>query len=238
VAAALKQDNGMRVDIVTLFPEIIEPYFRSGLISAAIGNGLIEIHFHQLRDFTFDKHRQVDDRPFGGGPGMVLKPEPFFRAIEHIRGLSDGKPRIILLSARGKLFQQAYARELSTQNWLVLLCGRYQEMDERVYTLADDEISIGDYVLSGGELPALVVTEAVCRLIPGVLGNAESIDADSFAKENLLGPPQYTRPPNFEGMKVPEVLLSGHHAEIERWRLMKALEKTRENRPDLLEKDS
>ncbi|MBI1729626.1 tRNA (guanosine(37)-N1)-methyltransferase TrmD [Candidatus Acetothermia bacterium] len=228
----------MRVDIVTLFPEIIEPYFQSGLISTAIGNGLIEIYFHQLRDFTFDKHRQVDDRPFGGGPGMVLKPEPFFRAIEHIRDLAEGKPRVILLSARGKLLHQAYARDLSTSNWLILLCGRYQEMDERIYTLANDEISIGDYVLSGGELPGLVVTEAICRLIPGVLGNSESIDADSFAKENLLGPPQYTRPPDFEGMKVPEVLLSGHHAEIERWRLMKALEKTRENRPDLLDKGS
>ncbi len=228
----------MRIDIVTLFPEIIAPYFQSGLLSAAIENGLIAIHFHQLRDFTYDKHRQVDDRPFGGGPGMVLKPEPFFRAVAHIKSLSSGQPRVLLLTARGKLFNQQHARELLSENWLVLLCGRYQEIDERVYSLADHEISIGDYVLSGGEIPALAVTEAVCRLIPGVLGNAESIDADSFAQENLLGPPQYTRPPEFEGMAVPEILLSGHHAEIERWRLSKALEKTCQNRPDLRKKNT
>ena len=228
----------MRLDIVTLFPEIIAPYFESGLISTAISTGLINIHFHQLRDFTFDKHKQVDDRPFGGGPGMVLKPEPFFRALEHIRGLQSGNARVMILSARGLPFGQAFARELSSEKWLILLCGRYQEIDERVYSLASDEISIGDYVLSGGELPALVVTEAVCRLVPGVLGNSESIEADSFAKENLLGPPQYTRPPDFQGMSVPDVLFSGNHGEIERWRLRQALEKTRQNRPDLLEKRS
>ena len=225
----------MRVDIVTLFPEIIEPYFSSGLLKAAIENGLIEIHFHYLRDFTKDKHRQVDDRPFGGGPGMVLKPEPFFRAVEHIESLCKSKPRVLIMTARGKLFNQSKASELSGESSLVILCGRYQEIDERVYSLADDEISIGNFVLSGGEVAALAVTEAACRLVPGVLGNEESFSLDSFTDEQRLGPPQYTRPPEYRDMAVPEVLLTGHHAEIERWRLTKSLEKTRQNRPDLLE---
>jgi tRNA (guanine37-N1)-methyltransferase len=224
----------MRVDIVTLFPELIAPYFEGGLLKVARERGLLEIHIHPLRDFTTDKHRQVDDRPYGGGPGMVLKPEPFFRAVEAIQKELSFQGRVILLSARGKLFTQAMAREFSAGKCLILLCGRYQEIDERVTTLADYEVSIGDYVLSGGELPALVLTEAVCRLVPGVVGNLESLEADSFAQKRLLGPPHYTRPPDFQGMKVPEVLLSGDHAAIERWRLEQAIEKTRKNRPDLL----
>ncbi len=225
----------MRVDIVTLFPELIAPYFEGGLLKAAREQGLLEIYLHQLRDFTTDKHRQVDDRPYGGGPGMILKPEPFFRAVEAISVELPKKPRVILLSARGTLFTQAMARELAKEEFLILLCGRYQEIDERVTTLASDEISIGDYVLSGGELPALVITEAVCRLVPGVVGNLESLEMDSFANEKLLGPPQYTRPPEFLGLKVPEVLLSGDHAAIARWRREQAIAKTRKNRPDLLQ---
>lgn len=227
----------MRVDIVTLFPEIIESYFESGLLKAARENGLIEINFHNLRDFTTDKHRQVDDRPFGGGPGMVLKAEPFFRAINHIESEIGKRPRIAIMSARGQLFDQRYAEELSQESALTLLCGRYQEIDERVYSICDDELSVGDYILSGGEIAALAVAEATCRLIPGVLGNSESINLDSFSEPNLLGPPQYTQPREFEGMEVPAVLLSGHHEEIDRWRAKKSLEKTRENRPDLLEKE-
>jgi len=225
----------MRVDIVTLFPEIIEPYFSSGLLKAAIENELIEIHFHYLREFTRDKHRQVDDRPFGGGPGMVLKPEPFFRAVEHVQSLQSARPRVLIMTARGKLFNQKQAVALSNEHSLLILCGRYQEIDERVYSLADDEISIGNFILSGGEIAALAVTEAVCRLVPGVLGNEESFNLDSFSNERLLGPPQYTRPPEYRGMEVPDVLFTGNHAEIERWRTSKSLEKTRQNRPDLLE---
>lgn len=224
----------MRVDIVTLFPELIEPYFRGGLLKTAQERGLLEIHVHQLRDYTTDKHRQVDDRPYGGGPGMILKPEPFFAATEAIEKELPRPPRVILLSARGRLFSQELARELSREGCLILLCGRYQEIDERVTTLATDEISIGDYVVSGGELPALVVTEAICRLVPGVVGNLESLERDSFAQKGLLGPPQYTRPADFRGMKVPEVLLAGDHEAVERWRWEQALEKTRRNRPDLL----
>lgn len=224
----------MRVDIVTLFPELIAPYFEGGLLKAARERGVLEIRFHPLREYTTDKHRQVDDRPYGGGPGMVLKPEPFFLAVEAIQKDLPSKARVILLSARGRLFQQTLAHELSREEFLILLCGRYQEIDERVTTLASDEISIGDYVVSGGELPALVVTEAVCRLVPGVVGNQESLEADSFAMKNLLGPPQYTRPPEFRGMTVPDVLLSGDHAQIERWRQTQAREKTRKNRPDLM----
>lgn len=227
----------MRIHIVTLFPELIVPYFEGGVLKAARERGVLEIHVHQLRDFTTDKHRQVDDRPYGGGPGMVLKPEPFFNAVEAIgRGLPL-EPHVALLTARGRRFTQDKARELAREEAVILLCGRYQGIDERVTALAHDELSIGDYVLSGGELPALVVAEAVCRLVPGVVGNLESLEADSFARERLLGPPQYTRPPEFRGMKVPEPLLSGDHAAIERWRYEQALQKTREYRPDLLGRD-
>jgi tRNA (guanine37-N1)-methyltransferase len=226
----------MRVDIVTLFPELIEPYFQGGLLRAAIERGVLEILVHQLREYTTDPHRQVDDRPYGGGPGMVMKPEPFYRAVEAIEAQLDCKPRVVLLSARGALFTQEMAREFAREGSLVLLCGRYQGVDERVLEIATDEVSIGDYVLSGGELPALVVSEATCRLVPGVVGNLESLEADSFSRRYLLGPPQYTRPPEFRGRKVPEVLLSGDHAAIERWRLEQAIEKTRRNRPDLYER--
>ena len=226
----------MRIDIVTLFPELVEPYFQGGLLRAAIERGVLEVHTHPLRDFAEGKHKQVDDRPYGGGPGMVLKPEPFFRAVEHIRSEHKGEPRVIVLSAAGRLFTQDLARKLAREEGLILLCGRYQGIDERVLSIATDEISIGDYVLSGGELPALVIAEAVGRLVPGVVGNLDSLEAASFAHPYLVGPPQYTRPPEFRGLKVPEVLLSGDHQAIERWRFQQALEKTRRNRPDLYEK--
>lgn len=225
----------MRVDIVTLFPELIEPYFSGGLLGAARERGVLEVHLHQLRDYTRDNHRQVDDRPYGGGPGMVLKPEPFFRVVESLEAHIGQRPRVLLTSARGKVFNQAKARELSDERCVTILCGRYQGVDDRVKTLVDDELSIGDFVLSGGELPALVVAESIGRLVPGVVGNLDSLEADSFAESDLLGPPQYTRPSEFRGMQVPEVLLSGDHAEIERWRREQALATTRRNRPDLLD---
>ena len=224
----------MRVDIVTLFPELIEPYFTGGLLAAAIERGVLDVRLHQLRDHTDDPHRQVDDRPYGGGPGMVLKPEPFFRAVEAIEAEVGDRPRVILTSARGRVFNQTTAQALSREPGIVILCGRYQGVDERVTSIVDEELSIGDYVLSGGELPALVMAEAIGRLVPGVVGNLDSLDADSFAESALLGPPQYTRPPEFRGLGVPEVLLSGDHAEIERWRREQARETTRRNRPDLL----
>lgn len=225
----------MRLDIVTLFPELIEPYFSGGLLGAAIERGVLDVRLRQLRDYTADKHRQVDDRPYGGGPGMVLKPEPFFRAVESLEADIGQRPRVILTSARGGVFDQAKARELARESSVTILCGRYQGVDERVTTIVDDELSIGDFVLSGGELAALVMAESIGRLVPGVVGNLDSLEADSFAESDLLGPPQYTRPPAFRGMSVPEVLLSGDHAEIERWRREQALATTRRYRPDLLD---
>lgn len=231
----------MRIDILTIFPEMLRGFFDAGLLKSAQENGLIEIYLHNLRDFTTDKHKTVDDRPYGGGPGMVMKAEPFFRGVEFIKQKCayDGdkrisRPRVILLSAQGKLFTQELAKELARESALILLCGRYEGVDERVTHIITDELSIGDYVLSGGEIAAAVIVEAVCRLIPGVVGDYESVIHDSFYAENLLGPPQYTRPYEFMGLKVPDVLLSGDHKRIEEFRREKALEKTAKNRPDLL----
>ncbi|MFQ6117333.1 MAG: tRNA (guanosine(37)-N1)-methyltransferase TrmD [Candidatus Bipolaricaulia bacterium] len=228
----------MRIDILTIFPEMLEGFFAQGVIAQARERGLIEIFLHNLRDFTRDKHRQVDDRPYGGGPGMVLKPEPFFRGVEAIRAeLPQGaEPRVILLSAGGRLFTQRVAKELAKEENLILLCGRYEGVDERVLEIATDELSIGDFVLSGGEIAAAAVAEAVARLVPGVVGDYESVKHDSFYDEDLLGPPQYTRPPVYRGLKVPEVLLSGNHQEVEEFRRQKRLEKTARNRPDLLKR--
>ncbi|MCS6936670.1 MAG: tRNA (guanosine(37)-N1)-methyltransferase TrmD [Candidatus Bipolaricaulota bacterium] len=226
----------MRIDIVTIFPQMLEGFFSLGVIGQARQDGIVQIHLHDLRAFTTDKHRQVDDRPYGGGPGMVLKPEPFFRAVRHIKSQLAVEPRVILLSAQGRLFTQKMARELAQAPALILLCGRYEGVDERVLHICTDEISIGDYVLSGGEVAAAVVAEAVARLVPGVVGRQESLEQDSFSEEGLLGPPQYTRPPEFEGLKVPEVLLTGDHRRIEEFRRRAALEKTLKNRPDLLQK--
>jgi tRNA (guanine37-N1)-methyltransferase len=222
----------VRIDVLTIFPGIIEGPLRESLLGRAIEDGLVELKVHDIRDFTDDRHRQVDDESYGGGPGMVMKPEPVFAAVE---GLGPGVRRTLLLSPAGRRLDQALVRELAAEPWLVLIAGRYEGVDERVVQgLPAEEVSIGDYVLSGGEIPALVVVEAVTRLVPGVIGREESHERDSFGEDGLLDHPHYTRPAEFRGMGVPEVLRSGDHAEIERWRRDAALEKTRRNRPDLL----
>jgi tRNA (guanine37-N1)-methyltransferase len=225
----------MKFEIITIFPEIFRGVFEFGIIRRAVEAGLLEINLHDLRDFTFDRHHMVDDRPFGGGAGMVMKPEPLFRAIEAV---THGAPqtRVVLLSPQGRLFNQVVAEELSKLESVCLVCGRYEGIDERVVDeLVDEELSIGDYVLSGGEIPAMVVVDAVTRLLPGALGCEQSAEQDSFSS-GLLDYPHYTRPAEYRGLKVPDILLSGHHQEIEKWRHEKALEKTRTCRPDLLEK--
>jgi len=222
----------VRVDVLTIFPGILEGPLRESLLGRATRDGLVDLGIHDIRDFTEDKHRQVDDESYGGGPGMVLKPEPVFAAAE---SLGPGDRRTLLLSPAGRRLDQALVRELAAEPWLVLIAGRYEGVDERVVQgLPAEEVSIGDYVLSGGEIPALVVIEAVTRLVPGVIGREESHERDSFGDKGLLDHPHYTRPAEFRGMEVPEVLRSGDHAEIERWRREAALEKTRRNRPDLL----
>jgi tRNA (guanine37-N1)-methyltransferase len=230
----------LRFDIITIFPEFFREAVDCGIVRRARNAGLIEIVAHDLRQWTTDKHHVVDDRPFGGGDGMVLKPDPIFAAVEALTGANkceDLPPltRVVLLSAAGEVFSQRLAKELAQSDLrIVLLCGRYEGVDERVSeALVTDEISIGDYVLSGGEPAALVMIDAVVRLLPGALGSETSALFESFS-EGLLDYPQYTRPPEFRGMKVPEVLLSGNHAEIARWRKEAALEKTRRKRPDLL----
>src|SRR4029453_7328563 len=223
----------MRFDVITIFPEIFSGVFDFGIVPRAVEAGLIEIHVHDLRDHTSDKHRQVDDRPFGGGAGMVMKPEPLFRAVEAIsRETPDAS--VVLLSPQGRLFDQRVAEEYSRKPNLILICGRYEGVDERVTEhLAHDEVSIGDYVLTGGEIPAMVVVDAETRLIPGALGCGESAERESFS-QGLLDYPHYTRPAEFRGLKTPEVLLGGNHAEIERWRRRKSVEKTLRCRPDLI----
>ena len=215
----------------TIFPGIFESPLRESLLGKAIQAGIVDVRVHDIRDFTTDRHRQVDDESYGGGPGMVMKPEPVFAAVE---SLGEGPKRVILLSPAGRRLDQSLVRELAKEPWLVLISGRYEGVDERVVEgLPAEEISIGDYVLSGGEIPALVVLEAVTRLVPGVVGKEESLERESF-EEGALDHPHYTRPNEFRGMGVPEVLLSGNHAEVERWRREAAQEKTRRNRPDLL----
>lgn len=223
----------MRVDIVTIFPSMLSGFFDYGILKAACVAGLLEINAHDLRDYTDDKHRQVDDRPYGGGPGMVLKPEPLFRAVAALRQ-PQKDVRVLLTSAQGRRFDQDAAKTLAQAEQLILLCGRYEGVDERVLSIVDEEISIGDYVLSGGEVAAAVIAEAVCRLVPGVVGDAKSLDADSFHTESLLGVSQYTRPPEFQGLQVPQVLLSGNHEQIATWRREQSLKKTLKNRPELL----
>lgn len=230
----------LRFDIITIFPEFFHEVIDCGILRRARNAGLVEVKAHDLRQWTTDKHHVVDDRPFGGGDGMILKPEPVFAGVEALTGASrkedfPANTRVILLSAQGQVFSQALAQDLSENvSQVVLLCGRYEGVDERVAdALATDEISIGDYVLSGGEPAAMVVIDAVVRLLPGALGSETSALFESFS-EGLLDHPQYTRPTDFRGMKVPEVLLSGNHAEIERWRKDAALAKTKRKRPDLL----
>lgn len=225
----------MRFDILTIFPEIFRSPFEHSILKRAREAGLIEINLVNIRDFAVDKHRTTDDYPYGGGSGMVMKPEPIAKALRHAEEVG-GKGRVILLSPAGKRFDQGIARRLSTEKHLVFICGRYEGIDERVRKrFVDEELSIGDYILTGGEFPAMVIVDAVSRLIPGVLGCSESSEDESFSAD-MLEYPQYTRPPDFEGMKVPEVLLSGHHADVARWRRREALKKTLSVRPDLLEK--
>jgi tRNA (guanine37-N1)-methyltransferase len=231
----------MRIDIFTLFPQMFQSVFSAGLFKRATDWNLVRINIHNIRDYTHDRHHTVDDYPYGGGAGMVLKPEPIFEAVEAIESdirQNDGvdKVPVILLTPQGRLFSQAIAQELARKSHLILICGHYEGVDERVAAyLATDQISIGDYVLSGGELAAMTVAEAVIRLVPGVLGSAESIIDDSHAT-GLLEYPQYTRPEVFRGWAVPEVLLSGNHAQIAKWRHEQAIARTRQRRPDLLDK--
>jgi tRNA (guanine37-N1)-methyltransferase len=225
--------------VLTIFPEFFQGPFEHGVIKRARDTGALEIRIHNLRDWTSDRHKTVDDRPFGGGEGMLLKPEPLFAAVEEIVGRASGLSRLVLLSAQGRLFDQKVANDFSGLQELLLICGRYEGVDERVAEhLADEELSIGNYVLSGGELAAAVVVDAVARLLPGVLGNESSAVFESFQDTGhagaLLDCPQYTRPAEFRGWKVPDVLLSGNHEEIRRWRQRAALEKTARLRPDLL----
>jgi tRNA (guanine37-N1)-methyltransferase len=224
----------MRIDVLTIFPGIFESPLRESLLGKAIASGILDVRVHDIRDHATDRHRSTDDESYGGGPGMVMKPEPVFAAVE---ALGAGERRSILLSPAGRRLDQALVRDLALERWLVLICGRYEGVDERVVDgLPAEEISIGDYVLSGGEVPALVLLEAVTRLVPGVIGREESHERDSFGPDGVLDHPHYTRPAEFRGMTVPKVLRSGDHAEIERWRREAALEKTRRNRPDLLER--
>lgn len=223
----------MKFDIITIFPEMFSGIFKAGILKKAQEKGLIEVSVHDLRNFTEDKHRQVDDRPYGGLEGMVLKPEPIFKAVESIRKNPEAK--VYLLSPQGERFSTELARKLAGSDQVILICGRYEGVDERVSEhLVDGEVSVGDYVLSGGEPAAWVVVDAVARFVPGVVGKEESVQHDSFF-EGILDFPQYTRPREYRGHKVPEVLFSGDHEQIARWRRKKSLEKTLLKRPDLLD---
>jgi tRNA (guanine37-N1)-methyltransferase len=221
----------MRIDVFTIFPAVVEGPLSGSLLGRAIGARLLDVRVHDLRAWTKDRHRSVDDAPFGGGPGMVMKPEPFFAAVE---SLDPDRGRVLLTSPAGRRLDQELVRALSSEPHLTILCGRYEGVDERVVDgLPAEEISIGDYVLSGGELPALVLIEAVSRLVPGVIGKEASHEQDSFSSGHLLDHPHYTRPQEFREMAVPEILVSGNHGEVDRWRRDAALAKTRRNRPDL-----
>lgn len=226
----------MRIDVLTLFPEMFNGPLNESILKQAQEGGLLSVRLTDIRDFARDKHHTADDYQYGGGSGMVMKPEPIFEAVESVLadGAGEKAPAVILLSARGRLFDHELADELSRFERLVLICGRYKGVDERVTTLVTHEISIGDYILTGGDLPAMIVIDAVARLIPGVLGDIESAETDSFF-EGILGPPTYTRPEEYRGLLVPEALMSGNHARIRRWRREQALRVTLERRPDLLE---
>ncbi len=226
----------MRVDIITIFPKMFAPVLNESIVKRAQEKGKVKIFVHNLRDYTLDRHRKVDDRPFGGGSGMVMSAEPIFRAVERIRsqGHKVTKSQVILLCPQGKKFDQKIAKRLAKQKHLIFICGHYEGIDERVKkNLVDTEISIGDFILTGGELPAMVLVDALARLIPGVLGDKNSLNFESF-EANLLEYSQYTRPANFRNLKVPAVLLSGNHKKIEAWRKKDAFSRTRQRRPDLL----
>ncbi len=220
----------MKIDVLTLFPEMFVGPLDFSMVKRAREAGILDLRVINLRDYTHDRHKTVDDKPFGGGPGMLLKPEPIFEAVE---SLANEKTRVILLTPIGRTFNQGIARELSKHEQLLFVCGAYEGFDERIRTLAHDELSIGDFVLTNGALPAMMIIDAVSRLLPGVLGDEQSSADESFS-HGLLEYPHYTRPAEFRGMKVPDVLLSGHHAEIEKWRRAEALKRTQERRPDML----
>ncbi len=225
----------MRFDVVTLFPELIDIYTKNGIIGRAVENNLFEIGFVNLRDYSQDKHKKVDDYPYGGGPGMLLKPEPMFNALDAIK---EQNSYIIYLSPKGNLFNQNKAKEFSKKDHIILIAGHYEGIDQRIIDkYVDEEISMGDYVLTSGELPVLTIVDAVGRLLPGVLGSDESAIEESHS-DGLLEYPQYTRPESYQGMNVPEILLSGHHKKIEEWRLYKAIEITLKRRPDLIKDKS
>ena len=225
----------MKFDIVTIFPRMVEAALAEGVLSRGIAAGVLDVKVHDLRDHTTDRHRSVDDMPFGGGPGMVMKPEPLVRAVDDIRTRRGQPEATVMLSPQGTRFTQAEAVRLSRLSHIVLLCGRYEGMDERVRSLVGaTELSLGDFVVSGGELPAMIVVDAVSRLVPGVVGDEQSVQEDSFAR-GLLDYPHYTRPAEFAGLRVPDVLLSGHHADVRRWRKRTALERTLDRRPELIE---
>ncbi|MBI4972362.1 MAG: tRNA (guanosine(37)-N1)-methyltransferase TrmD [Candidatus Omnitrophica bacterium] len=226
----------MRIDIITIFPRMFLPVLGESIIKRAQAKGKVKIYFHDLRNYTLNKHRKVDDRPFGGGSGMLMSPEPIFRAVEKIKSQSHKvtKSQVILLCPQGKRLNQEIAKKLSKEKHLILICGHYEGVDERVRQyLIDEEISIGDYVLTGGELPAMVLVDCLVRLLPGVLGDKNSLKFESF-EGNLLEHPQYTRPARFRGFKVPAALLSGDHKKIENWKKEQALKRTKLRRPDLL----
>ena len=228
----------MRIDMVTIFPEMFSGPFGDSITNRAVDNGILDIHFTNFRDFAEDKHHHVDDSPFGGGAGMVLKPEPMYKAVRDVLARTEeyaANRRVLIMDPSGPTFHQAKAKELAGYDQLVFICGHYEGFDARIYKLADEAISIGDFVLTGGELPAMVITDAVSRMLPGVLGHEDSAPTDSFY-EGLLEFPQYTRPREFEGMEVPEVLLNGDHAKIRKWRREQSLLVTQKYRPDLLEK--
>ncbi|SFH69415.1 tRNA (guanine37-N1)-methyltransferase [Selenomonas ruminantium] len=228
----------MRIDMVTIFPEMFAGPFGDSITKRAVDNGILDIHFTNFRDYTEDKHHHVDDTPFGGGAGMVIKPEPMYKAVRDVLAKTEefaANRRVLIMDPSGPTFTQAKAKELAGYEQLVFICGHYEGFDARIYKLADEAISIGDFILTGGELPAMVITDAVSRMLPGVLGAPDSAPTDSFY-DGLLEFPQYTRPREFEGMAVPEVLLSGNHAKIRQWRREQSLLVTKKYRPDLLEK--
>ena len=226
----------MRIDILTLFPEMFEFMLSQSIIGRAVKNNFLEFKFHNIRDYTDDKHRRVDDYPYGGGNGMVMQVEPIYNCYKSITDGLKKKPKVIYMSPQGKVLDQQMANDFSKEESLIILCGHYEGIDERVLDLiVDQEVSIGDYVLTGGELPALVFCDTVCRLVPGVLKDSGSYSDESH-QNGLLEYPQYTRPEDFMGFKVPEVLLSGHHANIEKWRYEKSIERTKDKRPDMYDK--
>ena len=226
----------MRVDVLSIFPEMFAPVLGSSILKRAIAKGVLSVSVHDLRRWSRDKHKKVDDRPYGGGPGMVMKPEPFFDAVDDLKRQADAVPHVVLLSPQGDRLTQKKVEQFSREAWLLLLCGHYEGVDERVRIgLADEEVSIGDYVLTCGELPAMVLIDSVARLLPGALGDPRSVQEESF-QGALLEYPQYTRPEEYRGFRVPEVLLSGDHTGVERWRALEAMRRTHKKRPDLMQR--